>query len=249
LRANGAKSLRRTLLLASLGSLALACAHPYFTASDAPRGDALRTLQVLPLNFEFAPPSEWLEGIARVQALVQSRLEASGHSVRPVPMRTVLELWSSALREVGGVTAAVDPFQEPRYRQARVLLAERLLADGDADAVVMPTLVPRTAEIEGRTLLWDGVKRKLEVESVDATVDRKYTQTPNARVASLRISVFDRKGELLFERLRGLEPLVWIRVERGHYRVEDRTKLFQDEALLSDEVRTAFEPFLVAPTP
>lgn len=233
--------MRRHALIAVL-ALCLGCAKPtYFLAPEAPRADALRTLLVLPLNFEVLPPSNLVDGVEQLQDLVRQHLAATGRGVETLTLRATMTQWAAAVRSVGDANAQRD---SERYLAARAELVRNALAASGADAIVLANVEIHRAMIRGNQVAWDGVVRPLTISSVVGGQGRSIAATGSARVTSLHVTVFDRQGTLLFERSRGLEVADELRTEGKGYWVLDREDLFQNDALLRDAVQTVFEPWI-----
>jgi hypothetical protein len=235
-------SLRLASAAAGL-ALALGCAKPYFLAPDAPPGDELRTLLVLPVNFERVTPRSWTGGLDSITHQVHAYLLGTGRVVRAAPVRDVIRDWNEATRAVGGLRDARGRVEPARYHYARMELVRRVAARSDADAVVWPTVGGRVAKGSAQEgLAWDGVEREVPVETGGGPP--RYDVQGEFQVASLEVAVFGRDGRLLYEHARGLEPLESLLLGPRRFWVQDRREPFEDAALLNDQVRAAFEPFL-----
>lgn len=225
--------------------LALGCAKPYFLAPDAPPGQELRTLLVLPVNFDRVTPRSWTDGLDSITHQVHAYLLGTGRVVRAVPIRDVIADWNEATRSAGGLRDAQGRVAPERYHYARVELVRRVAARSDADAVVWPAVGGRVAKGSAKEgLAWDGVKRDVPVETGGGPP--RYDVQGDFQVASLEVAVFGRDGRLLFQHVRGLEPLESLLLGNRRFWVQDRAEPFDDATLLNDQVRAAFEPLLAA---
>lgn len=240
-----AQRLSGSVLVAA--ALALGCARPYYLAPDAPPGSELSTLLVLPLNFERTPPDTWTDGLERLSEQLRAYLSSTGRHVERVELSEVLPVWQEAVDSVGGLLGPGARFDAARYEAARTQLARRLASGRDVDAVVLPSVLSRIAQADGRShLRWDGVVRRIPLEAGDPEIEPPGL-AGSFEASSLRVSVFDPWGERLFERVRGLEPLESVRFDGTRLRYAERSDLFRDEALLQEEVRLVFEPLIEAP--
>lgn len=241
------KCLTRRVRAAGLAALAVVgCARPYYLAPDAPPGRQLSTLLVLPFNFDQTPPDTWAAGLDRLSEQVGSYLAATGRRVERVGPTEVLPVWQEALDSVGGLLGPGGVFDPGRYEAARAQLTRRLAAGRGADAVVLPSVITRLAQVDSRSQLkWDGVTRRIPLEIHGAEPDLRLSGS--FRASSLRVTVFDPQGRRLFERIRGLEPLEVVTLDGTDTVYAERSDLFRDEALLHREVRVVFEPFIERP--
>jgi len=245
------RSLPLLLVFVLFGSSPLACARfePYTLAPNAPKSAELRSLLVLPLNFDVAPSPRFVLGTEILEAEVVRFLSESGFDVYQMRLSAVAEDWRSSQQEVGGLESTRrGKLDDESYESARAAVARRALARQPADAAVVPTFLVREARYDGQKLTWDGVTRDVPLDMSGTTRALAYVKG-KLHATSLRVTVYDRSGRKIFERYAGLEPLTRIVVSQDHWRQEARTDLFADAPLLESGVRMAFDPWLVAPPP
>jgi hypothetical protein len=237
------------LLFVLLGSSPLACAflEPYTLAPDAPKSGELRSLLLLPLNFDVAPSPQLVHGTEILEAKLIRFLSESGFDVHQIRLSAVTEDWRASQEEVGGLhSTRRGKLDEKSYEIARAAVVRRALARKPADAAIVPTLLVREARYYGRKLQWDGVSRDASIDMSGTTRALAYLKGKEL-ATSLRVTVYDRSGRKVFERYAGLEPIVRYVTSQDHWRREQRADLFEDDRLLESGVRMAFEPWLVAP--
>jgi hypothetical protein len=245
----GSSPIGRAVLLAPL-ALVLACVTEttgVYMVEDPPTEEELHKILFLPMNFDSAPPAAYLAGTEIVSERLITYLQECGHDVSKARLSEVMSGWQKAIDQVGGLTAADgQTMDEERYELARVQLVRRLLAAHPADGVLMPTLFIREGRINGTNLRWDGVSRPIPIYNVG-------TNAPVANVVgkdrgtSIRISVFDESGRMVFERYAGIEPITKYRITGGGLHKDDRRDLFQDESILSQSIRVSLTPLIDPP--
>lgn len=237
------------LLLVLLGPGHLACAlfEPYFLARDAPRANELRTLLVLPANFDHTPKAELVRGTEIVEDKIVHYLSEAGFDVRQLHLSAVTEDWRASQKEVGGIKARRGRIDEKRYESARSSLVRRALERQPADAAIVPTLLLREASYRGFEASWDGVTREVSIDTGGTTRSVLLMRGKDLAI-SLRITVYDRSGRRVFERYAGLEPIARYETAQNHWKRAVRSDLFGDEEILDSGVRMAFAPWIEAPT-
>jgi hypothetical protein len=238
-------------LMGSLGLLLAACASgPAFIAKDAPASSDLRSVLVLPANFDSSPGPLLTHGAELVESELRDYLVDRGYEVRSLRLSSVLAHWSAGVDDVGGTISDEDAKLSPSlYDAARREVARRALADDPADAVVMPTLLVRTGRVYGPHLHWDGVVREIPIDLKNTNVGITG-MSGKAPGTSLRVSVYDARAVKIFERIVGLEPINMIEgMSQTRYRWDVRDDLFRDGPLLREGIVTSFEPWLAGPDP
>lgn len=221
--------------------------QPHYLARDSPPPYSIKRVVLMPTNFNVSSPRLWTSRLDRTGELLAAELVASGRRVQTVDYRDALDAWQGAVSEAGGLMKGATELTEDRYAVARSSLARAILNESDADVVVLATVVKGLGSANGsRNVKWDGVTRRVEIDvrgrrSQHFRLDGKY------RVSSLRLSVVDRKGRLIFEKTRGLEILESLLIDQneGIFREVERTDLFQDEELLLAEIRNVLRPLFV----
>jgi len=233
----------------ALASLQAGCGSfaPYFLDRDAPKAADLRSSLLLPFNFDLAPAPQFVRGSEVLDEKVVRLLEASGLQVNRLALSATLEDWSSSLEEVGGIESERrGKLDRERHEAARVALVRRVLARQAADAVILPTVLAREARYSGQKLHWDGVWRDAPIDMGGTTRALAYLDGTEY-ATSLRVTIYDRSGNKVFERYAGLEPMARYETKQDHWRRVLRTDLFEDDEILDSGVRMAFDPWIEAP--
>jgi hypothetical protein len=251
-------SLRSLHRLCMTGAIALfvlgvGCGTPprVFLVEDAPSSRDVNEFVLLPMNFARSPGSGFVEGVERLDAEVLRQLTGAGFRIKRVRLSWVTEQWQESIEVVGGIASKRGTqIDEAKNIAAREELARRVLAQNQADVVVMATLMIRKGRYMGTRLKWDGVKREVMVDrsksAPTAEVIRGYDEG-----TSIRIFLFDDKGRRFFERYAGLETIFRYVFNSAFYidefdiQREQRTDLFERPEILIEGVSTAFQPWLV----
>jgi hypothetical protein len=248
-------------LLVTCSLLGCAGGSPYLV-EDPPTLQELRTLLVLPVNFDSTAaqqhitPALFNRGVRQLSKLVADYVESARHGTKPLGRKEVEPAWRSAVEEVGGITdASGRTLLEGPYEAARVGLVRSLLARHGGDGVLMTGLFVREGRYNGQHLRWDGALRKVRLKQSN---NQAYISNVSGGdlATSVRIAVYDGRGRKVFEQYGGLEPIREYRYvgggvmeySTGSMTSRNRTGLFQDEALLRDGVRIAMTPLIVVPT-
>ena len=245
LRSRGRFALLTAIALA-LDSCALISSH--YLAADAPKSSDFGRVVLLPMNYDSSPRPEFAVGVEGVGEQMRRFLEASGYEVIVPRMSDTLVLWKASSDGVGGILQPDGKsLDEERYERARSDLVRRMLDSFPADGVFSGSVVVREGRYHGLSLHWDGVRRKVPSQTQKTTRLIFYLRG-KAEGTSLRTSVFDREGELIFERYVGLEPIVGFEIIGSRFEWRPRRDLFQDEALLREAIVASFQPWLVEPS-
>lgn len=225
-----------------------ACSSTYMLSSDAPKSGDLKRIVLLPINFDSSPPPLIAPGVEVMGERILLFLEARGYEVVLPRMSTTLALWKACTRDVGGISKQGGKGLDiDRYNEARSHLVRRTLESVSADAVVAVTVMVREGRYTGTKLRWDGVSREVPINT-EATTHAVMMLRGEAAGTTLRTSVFDAKGRLIFQRYVGLEPVNAYKIVGNKYRPIIRKDLFQDEPLLEEAVALSFEPWMSPPS-
>lgn len=224
--------------------LLLGCAKPYVLSESAPPVSDVDRVLLLPLNFDYPPPNSWVDGLSVMQDAMAAHLTAADVEVDRLALRDTLKAWSAAVRSVGGLEGADGQVSDERHAAARRMLARALLDESGADLLVAPTILIRGAEADGRKLRWDRRTADVEMRFGQRYGGGPVTSSGSMRALSLRVTLLDPQGQVVFERIQGLEPLDELYIDGKQAQILERWDLFEDEWLNEDTVRTAFEPYL-----
>ncbi len=237
-------------------ALAAGCApppHPY-SLDPAHRGAAtVGTVAQLPMNLVVGLQDGLSEPSERVAGAIAEYLRACGKRVVAPGFLSSRELWIEATREAeaSGATGGEDPFDEAVRRFATHLREEVAF-----DAVLMPSLVYRKARILPVTheVIWDGVKRELEVRGMPRLKGSMHLEGDFAGEmpgVSLHLLVFDAGGRRVFESYGGLDLVhladVTDSAETFRWELVMKRHPLEDEVVLREGLRVAFEPYLLPP--
>jgi hypothetical protein len=214
-------------------------------------GNWTRSLLILPLNvpavmapeLEAARPVVWEE--------LEIYLRAQGKELRTVSFATARQLWLGAVRRVRDAEKGVKT--KTGFDDAARALVLELARHAEFEAVIVPSLFVREAQISGASARWDGVERPLEFE-IRGPGAGSAAAPPAveglAPAASLHAVVLDAQGNKLQEELRGLDLLVAVRVSESSSTSERKFELatradpLANRAHVRESIALALEPFL-----
>jgi hypothetical protein len=211
-------------------------------------GRAAVDLLVLPLNLATPMPPELDAMSPVVWKGLESYLREHGKQLKTVAPEDARRLWVGSVREV----RAAGKGDGVAYAEAARVLVGRLARSAAFDAVIAPSLFVRQAQIYDRTARWDGVERAVEIETLGragADVEPATKLKGVAPAASLHVVVLDAGGNVLQEKIAGIELLgrvVARRKESGALQLDfaTRTDLFSDPAPLRAAIARALAPFV-----
>jgi len=237
------------LLTASL--LALGCGGitgVRYPLPDAPKSTDFRRVVLLPMNFDYAPSPQLAAGVEVVSERLRSFLRAQGYEVVEPLMSSTLAVWKKCTEEFGGLSGdSGKSLDEESYEKARSELARRAIESLSADGLVASTVLVRKGRYYGEDLSWDGVSRPVPIDA-DRSTRAFFALRGSSSGTSLRTSVFDRTGRLIFERFVGLEPIHGYQIVGDRFEPVVRTDLFQDEEIIQGGIALSFDPWLVRPS-
>ncbi len=240
------------LLLALLVASACGSTKTGFLEEGAPVGRDVGSVLYLPMNFDYTPPPELIDGVERLDAEVRAQLEVAGIELQTVSRSEVAQSWRKAIKAVGGLRGVRRTENNAaQYDLAREELARRILSENDVAAVLMAQLVVVDGRYVGTQLRWDGIRRPPVIERANRGGTAAQIKGKD-KATSVRVSVFDRTGHRYFDRQAGIEPLYRYYFNEEFYlqdfgiRKEIRKDLFHDVEALRAGVETAFAPWIVA---
>jgi hypothetical protein len=242
-------------LVAGLVCVACTTPHPYTLAPGA-SGAAARSLVVFPVNVVLSLPSELEPSSERADAAIRAYLvDAHGKEISTPRVLEARDLWMRSIREAAAAGEGSD------FSDAVRILARGLRESGPYDALVIPSLLYRPARMSGYSVQWDGVSRRVPVNSPPQRVGSIHVSTSfsgQMDAVSLHVLVYDVEGRELFESFGGLdlahEVEVWGNPQRPSETGWDfvlRPDPLEDPALLREGIAIAFDPYLpiVEPEP
>ena len=232
---------RAVAALCVAAALATSCAGRGGSgAADAP---TVRTIELFPLNVVVAIPIDLEEGVERVAAELERYLEAHGKAVSTLTLHEARQAW---LENASALKAAVGESQMS-FEGAASLLARRLHAERDFDALVIPWIALRAVRARGKSVKWDGVERTVPLsEDSDRKAgwfQHRWSQIP---APSLQVVVMAPDGRELFQGVGGLDlPYeMTIDVSEDDVDVHPRPDLFADPRTRREGIAIAFDPCL-----
>ncbi len=234
-------------------ALALGCSARlpvHYPIAGAAKSSDFERVVLLPMNYDYAPSAELAAGVEMMSEELRHFLEASGYEVIAPRMSTTLAIWKECTDELGGLSNdGGKNLDEEMYERARSELALRTLDSASADSasadgVIAATVVVRKGRYAGKVLHWDGVSREVPID-IERTTRGTLWLKGVSTGTSLRTSVFDREGRLIFERYVGLEPIHGYEVVGSRYQTSVRKDLFRDEAIIEEGIALSFQPWLV----
>ena len=245
----------------SIASLAALCVfgcltppHPYAIAPGQEGANGAKAFLLLPLNLVVALPAELERPSRRVSQLTADYLADCGKDVSSLGLYSARDFWRGAVRD-----AEQSEDAEQTFDAAAPLFVRRIRESQPFDALVMPSLVYRTARIAqgSRFVAWDGVKRELETVNEPHNVGGFIVMVDPAGempAVSLHVFVFDAEGERIFESYGGLDlvhkfdfssaPKV---IRKDHLDMPLKSRRLDDEAALREGIAVTFEPYLTPP--
>lgn len=211
--------------------------HEYELAPGQAYAAGLHKVLLLPINETEDLPEGLAKGEDEVFSLIRDHLEAQGLEVEtttPADFGKLLREATEAVRRElrsGNTSVARD------VSYADVIPYVTRGLESEADLVILPNMVLRAGEWEGRSLRWDGVRRR-------APGTTRLKMSGNSLAASLYVVVYQPDGSLVFRGYGGLD-LLWAvnRSEEKMDLIEDR---LEDPDNLREGVCIAFYPYFGA---
>lgn len=238
-------------LVLAFGWIALAgCAGgAAYMDEAAPAATEVRTVLVVPMNFDATPPVHLVEGVERLEGAITAYLATGGREVARAGLPEVMREWGS-IAPASGLASEEGALREEQLESARDQLVQRLLAWHPVDAVAMPTLLIREGWFSGNALRWDGAYRPVSIKYERGSLMEVQRISGKGHGTSLRMVLYGRDGSKFFDRYAGLEPI--LRYTMGGFgstrggRIESYTRddLFQDPAILEEAVALSFSPWI-----
>jgi hypothetical protein len=252
---------------ALLALLATGCAAspPHNPVAPGYAGaEAVHKVLLFPLDAVTPLPIEVADEAVAVEQELRAYLEAHGKTVETWGTPEAREAWlqsvAAVLAERGAAERSSEDAARVVARRAAHVLARRLREERDFDALVIPSIVMRQAELGGPStpareprlfVSWDGVQRSFR------TVNPQHGRSEvissgisgTIPVPSLHVLVLSTAGEWIFEGTGGLDVVHEARLDRRtigapQWRIVPRPAIFRDRALLREGISVAFDPFL-----
>ncbi len=241
--------MNRTLALLSLMLFltGLGCA----TAPD-PQPEAVPSLArvlVAPMNLGVRPTSALEADPEPVWQALLAYLSTRDRQIAVLDPIGAERVW---LEAVADLEASGEPVELATVSAG---FARRVAEEAVYDALLMPSLVVRRARISGRSAVWDGVRRPVEVPAVllagaqpdlGPGISTRVTGFSGAMLgASLHVSLLAPDGSVAYEGVGGLDLLQHVAggSEWGAaWTLEPRLEPFADDGHLTEGIERAFAP-------
>ncbi len=229
---------------------ALGCAGAPASEKTVLAGNWARNVLILPLNVPAVMPTELEAAAPVVWKELELYLRAQGKELKTVAFPTARQLWLGAIRKArAGEKGAKAGFEDA----ARELVLE-LARHGEFEAVIIPSLFVRQAQISGQSARWDDVERPVEFDVRGGAAGAAVAPPPVEGLvpaASLHAVVLDAEGNELQEALRGLDLLVKVRVSEPssiagerRYELATRPEPLANREHVRAGIAEALAPFL-----
>jgi hypothetical protein len=247
-------SLSRTLLIAGLGCLLLACSSsPTYNATvfpyeiDQARLDKADIKTVVLAHVNLGVPSRnYLEKEApRIDAFVTAYLKENGFKV--LPQRDFEQRWNTAVRSYGN---PVDPTTGKVNMKTFALIMNTVrdeMRDTGLDAFIFTDLVELQTSFSGglqHVARWDGVSRKPSMQGPGDGVSADFDWSMLLDVASLQVSIYDIELKRVFASRGGLDATQAIDSRSSKGRYIRRREILENETNIQEGIELAFYPFI-----
>jgi hypothetical protein len=237
-----------TPILAAAALAALACASA--KAPNAEQADPaleLRRVLMAPLNLGLSVPDELQDVDEPVWYALLRHFQAEDRQVTIIAPVDAELLWMNVMADLQQSGAALD------LTTASAHFARRVSEQVQYELLLMPSLVLRSARVQGRYAYWDGVHRRLRVRGA-AMEGPIFESSNNASVwgltgrvsaASLHVAILTRDGRLVYQGLGGLdliqEATLDPRAPRETWQLVLRKAPFADAKSVRQGIALAFE--------
>tara|TARA_R110001592_G_scaffold363248_3_gene682147 strand:- start:51119 stop:51904 length:786 start_codon:yes stop_codon:yes gene_type:complete len=249
-------SLSRSLFIASLGCLLLACSStptynpsvfPYEIDQALVDQDNIKTVVIAHVNLG-VPSRSYLEKEApRIDAFVSAYLKENGFKV--LPQREFEQRWNTAVRSYGN---PVDPTTGKTNMKtfAQIMNSVRdELRDTGLDAFIFTDLVELQTAFSGglqHVARWDGVTRKPSMQGPGDGVSADFDWGMLLDVASLQVSIYDIELKRVFASRGGIDATQAIDSRSSKGRYIRRREILENENNIQEGIELAFYPFIMS---
>jgi hypothetical protein len=202
----------KTIPILITASLALACATTAPKTQIASPQRLGERILIAPLNVGLRLPTELDDHAELVWNELLRYVETRGAKAVTVSAQDAQQLWEEVMLE-GEASGA-----PPAFHEATVRFARRLAQHADYDRLLLPSLVLRSARINGRRAYWDGVRRPLPLRdpapagmipelSSDPITARAFGLRGRVAAASLHVRILGSDGALVYDGIAGLDVI------------------------------------------
>jgi hypothetical protein len=240
-----------TPILAAAALAALAC-----TSAPTPSSEQAATtlgsgrILVVPFNLALRVPVELQDVDQPVWYELLRHFQARDRYLTVVEPVDAELLWMDAIAELQQSGTAPD------LSMASAHFARRLDEQVDYGLLLMPSLVLRSARVQGRHAYWDGVRRRLPVRGIPmhgpiieiglpGNNPGVWGLSGSIAAASLHVAVLDTAGRLLYQGLGGLDVLQEATLDQGApgetWQLVSREAPFADAEAVREGIALAFE--------
>ncbi len=171
--------------------------RPVWIAEGQAGSPHVEAVVLLPLNAVVPLPVEFESIAERVEAEIQRYLaETQVRRVATPSPEECRQLWIRSIEEV-----EAQPDAPKGFEAAVRVLTMKLRRRYALDAVVIPSLIYRSALMNGQKVSWDGVSRTLRVLNLPGSFGSIVVTTSFAgqtQAMSLHVLAFDPEGEKVF---------------------------------------------------
>ena len=216
--------------------------YPYRFVPTSLEKQPIKHVAVAPCNLIGEVPREIVGRENRLLHEIERYLHQHNKVVRgPKDLRSHWD--RRRANSTGLFDAQTGSFKE---KKANILLQKTIVeycALKEVDAVVLPEVVPRKARLAGNYAYWDGVERRILIDSRYRRVDEfKYTGIIVG--VSLKVLIFDKNGMCIFKSFGDIELATKLVYLDGIQQSASRDDHFDDAAMIQEAVKIAFHPFL-----
>jgi hypothetical protein len=198
---------------------------------------------VTPMSGLAALPDFLLAPAGRLEEELRAYLESSGHSVQPIRQSRLLESRRS-------LTSSPATGEDPVPDELLAALTRSLAQSTSFDVAAYPELLVHPVSVlQGRTGVWNGVRRDTRVVRGEDAPEGMFAVSGQQPGLSLRVRIFGSDGSKHFESYGGLEFLQEARVQGWRFYMEIRPDLLSDRAILREGVQLALTPYVPEPAP
>jgi hypothetical protein len=238
-------------VLAVLAVAALACASAQKPGDEqAESALGFRRVLMTPFNLALSVPEELQDIDEPVWYELLRHFQAHDRQVTVIEPVDAELLWLDALDDLE--QSGKTPDLETASSHFARLVGEQV----NYELLLMPSLVLRSARVQGRNAYWDGVRRRLHVRGMPMSGPITEIGLPGSNpgvwglkgrvtAASLHVAFLARDGRLLYQGLAGLdliqEAIPDRRRPRDSWQLVPREAPFADVASLREGLALAFE--------
>jgi hypothetical protein len=202
----------KTILILMAASIALACATNAPGTQITTQPQLGERILIAPLNVGLHMPSELDDHADPVWQELLRYVETRGVKTATISAQDAQRLWHEVVLEIQHSGTS------PAFHTATAQFARRLAEQTDFDRLLLPSLVVRSARVNGRRAYWDGVRRPLPLRdaapsgmipelSTDPITASAFGLRGQVAAASLHIRILGPDGVSVYDGIAGLDVL------------------------------------------